>query len=1524
MAFQFFTNEKIKAIDIRQIPTSFKGFYESLPEQRKLEIKELRPDLISALFPEAVSNAVNIPMPADENEYTERLMDQWESIPTSAWKSFKIDTQIVVCKVIPNGTERCRIHRRPLENKQLNIRTGSGGTQFVSGKACPECFDFFIEEERINSVAKTLSDREIPALIQPLSMTLQEWKEAVVPVDMEEADPIYVPDSWIENAPTCPICKTSLIPDRYRKSYKGRTAVFDGWHCVRCQKVILRNADAQKLDEQCGDNGIPVSFQPLREEKKPAPAKKKIVPDWVVSNGRKIKSTLKYGDWPVLEEKDTIIISDSPVCRIDGHEDKTDDVPVVIRVEKKRGGLDKDGIEDYLLETGFCRLCGKYYLDVDDFNLLSDEGRLQITLIDDTDTFHSITSGDSFDKERKHLSLVEHDLTREIKRIESLPDYVGTYDVIHYYDEGDLKDRKRRSEHLRKMVDEYTDLKPQPYRYRVDLTNDKGRKTYYLGAEDISINKEKPVVSFNSPFGRKVVNVRTTEIMDDGQKWKIKLRRDFDIQHAVLYGFVEMSDKDAIFRAGITDPFLVKVLNTRKRQHQLVDIISTIQENQNAIVDEPIEKNIIVQGCAGSGKTMVLLHRLSSLKYNQRNYDFSKVIILTPNANFNTHIQNLASSLQIDIITRYSVEEYYRELLQRFDLSLVPGGRIIDEASVNQAYVDFLYSDRFFQFFSQTYESRISDYQKLCYELNEVSARLGRKGISEIPLVGNELFDAIISERDAIEERINMLESDYREASNSLKHAEDRYHSAKNDITEMEGQLQKAVARESLNILAVLERKKTENQEAITNIRASIEEEKTKIAEEETAYHTAAEQLHEALTIVLDSITAELNEGMHALTVDIAEAKAAVEENKKSQIALSEKKERQEALIPEKVRYECEGLLDELLKAEKAWQQRLMSTEQKRKEKEENLTTLNNRIFVTGRAAKREKLHSEIAALQQDEQDLFAEIEEIHRFMQEAAYCEKPDECYSLFHAAEPYLDEKTLIPEILMEQEHNIDNTLRQIASLKSKEQILHENVRINEEAFYELQEIMKAPRRSITADTLPDYIKSASGFLKNPDEYLDMVRPIRREVREHKDTIEASKATIKKLEKQAEERQKTLDLWDSINSREAQEITADNYEELLEELVKNLTEAKIYYTRIQDQERRLKAVREGLPVLEDHFHSAEKRLRKAEESRIDQDTRESYGIVKKKTESLSAKGLYQEVLSDIFDAENNHMEERFKKAFKQTSGTHRFDLYLMLRFAIMFFEKTTGDARLICIDEGQDLTPNEYRLMKKINDGNAVFNIFGDTYQLLKPNRGISNWKAVKDILPYPSEFVLNENYRNTNQITQYCNDYFNMNVLQTGADGREVKEIDRSFLEKALSEFSSEEIRCALILPRAVKKEAYLDQSKLPEKTKRILANSIGRGVIAVVYVDEIKGVEFDTVFVVPNGMTKNEKYIAFTRALSELTVVVDNDIPPASDAILKETVHSEEKKSQNQQTISTFDGIEIGKVRKKKKRKEPARA
>ena len=60
------------------------------------------------------------------------------------------------------------------------------------------------------------------------------------------------------------------------------------------------------------------------------------------------------------------------------------------------------------------------------------------------------------------------------------------------------------------------------------------------------------------------------------------------------------------------------------------------------------------------GKTMVLLHRLSALKYKQRYFDFSQnALILTPNEQFSLHIKGLAEGLQIGSVHRISVEQYF-------------------------------------------------------------------------------------------------------------------------------------------------------------------------------------------------------------------------------------------------------------------------------------------------------------------------------------------------------------------------------------------------------------------------------------------------------------------------------------------------------------------------------------------------------------------------------------------------------------------------------------------------------------------------------------------------------------------------------------------------------------------------------------------------------------------------------------------------------------------------------------------------
>ena len=235
------------------------------------------------------------------------------------------------------------------------------------------------------------------------------------------------------------------------------------------------------------------------------------------------------------------------------------------------------------------------------------------------------------------------------------------------------------------------------------------------------------------------------------------------------------------------------------------------------------------------------------------------------------------------------------------------------------------------------------------------------------------------------------------------------------------------------------------------------------------------------------------------------------------------------------------------------------------------------------------------------------------------------------------------------------------------------------------------------------------------------------------------------------------------------------------------------------------------------------------------------------------------------------------FKEAnkVKVNKGTHRYDLYAAILFCIKFYDKLLGTAHFICVDEGQDMSLNEYRLIYLLNQRDVVFNVYGDVNQLLKPGRGISDWTELEKEFSM-KEFQLNENYRNTNQITRFCNSSFEMDVMQTGVDGAKVREIPRRDLEKELAELKLGAEKVAVLVSRSVRRKNYLVMDILPADIRNAIGQKIDNGLISFMYVDEVKGIEFDKVFVVSNKMTKSEKYIAYTRALSELVIVVDENI------------------------------------------------
>ena len=80
----------------------------------------------------------------------------------------------------------------------------------------------------------------------------------------------------------------------------------------------------------------------------------------------------------------------------------------------------------------------------------------------------------------------------------------------------------------------------------------------------------------------------------------------------------------------IDDELLQEVLASESSD-KMKNIVNTIQTEQNKVIRNTDDKNLIVQGIAGSGKTSVALHRIAFLLYKIDNLNSNNVLIFSPN-----------------------------------------------------------------------------------------------------------------------------------------------------------------------------------------------------------------------------------------------------------------------------------------------------------------------------------------------------------------------------------------------------------------------------------------------------------------------------------------------------------------------------------------------------------------------------------------------------------------------------------------------------------------------------------------------------------------------------------------------------------------------------------------------------------------------------------------------------------------------------------------------------------------------------
>lgn len=96
-------------------------------------------------------------------------------------------------------------------------------------------------------------------------------------------------------------------------------------------------------------------------------------------------------------------------------------------------------------------------------------------------------------------------------------------------------------------------------------------------------------------------------------------------------------------RVDINDALLEEL--DRGRTSEMHDIVQTIHHSQYELIQLPAEILLIIQGGPGTGKTAVVLHRVSWLLFNERDLRADEMLVVGPNAAFTQYIKKVLPGL---------------------------------------------------------------------------------------------------------------------------------------------------------------------------------------------------------------------------------------------------------------------------------------------------------------------------------------------------------------------------------------------------------------------------------------------------------------------------------------------------------------------------------------------------------------------------------------------------------------------------------------------------------------------------------------------------------------------------------------------------------------------------------------------------------------------------------------------------------------------------------------------------------------
>lgn len=201
----------------------------------------------------------------------------------------------------------------------------------------------------------------------------------------------------------------------------------------------------------------------------------------------------------------------------------------------------------------------------------------------------------------------------------------------------EIEDLEMKAKYYKKLYK----IQNSPYFGKITFEDDEGNKDIYIGLTYLTKDNDNVIYDWRSPI---------SSVFYDYEHGKCSYSAPGGIIEGYLHNkrqfTIENSKIKRVFDSKLTiqDEMLQEVL-TRKNNDYMKNIVNTIQAEQNAIIRNVEDKNLIVQGIAGSGKTSVALHRIAFLLYKIKNLTSDKILIFAPNHIFSEYISNVLPEL---------------------------------------------------------------------------------------------------------------------------------------------------------------------------------------------------------------------------------------------------------------------------------------------------------------------------------------------------------------------------------------------------------------------------------------------------------------------------------------------------------------------------------------------------------------------------------------------------------------------------------------------------------------------------------------------------------------------------------------------------------------------------------------------------------------------------------------------------------------------------------------------------------------